>query len=119
MQAEGMRLLCVDDDQHLVDLLRYAFEREGFTVQTAHTAREAMHLLRARLPDLVILDVTMPGMNGLQILSWLRTFSRIPVVLLTGRARGDDSICGLGLGADDDVVEPSSIGGRAHRLQDV
>ena len=47
MQPDGVRLLCVDDDQHLVDLLRYAFEREGFAVQTAHTARDAMHLLRA------------------------------------------------------------------------
>src|SRR5919199_5358038 len=109
MQPDGMRLLCVDDDQHLVDLLRYAFEREGFVVQTAHTARDAMRLLRTRLPDLVILDVSMPGMNGLQVLSWLRTFSRIPVVLLTGRGQEDDIIAGFGQGADDYVTKPCSI----------
>jgi two-component system alkaline phosphatase synthesis response regulator PhoP len=119
MQPEGVRLLCVDDDQHLVDLLRYAFEREGFAVQTAHTARDAMGLLRARLPDLVILDVNMPGMNGLQILSWLRTFSRIPVVLLTGRGREDDIIAGLGLGADDYVVKPCSVEVLTNRVKAV
>ena len=109
MQPDGVRLLCVDDDQHLVDLLRYAFEREGFAVQTAHTARDAMRLLRARLPDLVILDVNIPGMNGLQLLSWLRAFSRIPVVLLTGHGREDDIIAGFGLGADDYVAKPCNI----------
>jgi DNA-binding response OmpR family regulator len=119
MQPDGVRLLCVDDDQGLVELLRYAFEREGFAVQTAYTAREAMRLLRARLPDLVILDVNMPSMNGLQMLSWLRTFSRIPVILLTGRGQEDDIIAGFGLGADDYVAKPCSIEVLATRVKAV
>jgi DNA-binding response OmpR family regulator len=119
MQPDGVRLLCVDDDQGLVELLRYAFEREGFVVQTAHTARDAMRLLRAGLPDLVILDVNMPSMNGLQMLSWLRTFSRIPVVLLTGRGQEDDIIAGFGLGADDYVAKPCSIEVLATRVKAV
>ena len=119
MQPEGVRLLCVDDDQYLVDLLRYALEREGFAVQTAHTARDAMRLMRAQLPDLVILDVNMPGMYGLQVLSWLRAFSRIRVVLLTGRGQDDDIIAGFGLGADDYVAKPCSIEVLATRVKAV
>src|SRR5207237_6667552 len=68
-----------------------------------------MRMMRAHIPDLVVLDVNMPGMNGFQVLSWLRTFSRIPVVMLTGRDQDDDTITGLGRGADDYIAKPCSI----------
>lgn len=103
------KILCVDDDQYLTDLLRYALAREGFEVLMAHTGREALKLLRAESLDLVILDVNIPDMNGFKVLSSLRAFSQIPVVMLTARAQDEDIIAGFGQGADDYVAKPFSV----------
>ena len=109
------KILCVDDDQYLTDLLRYALVREGFEVIMAHTGRDALKMTRSENLDLIILDVNIPDMNGFKILSSLRTFSQVPVVMLTARAQDEDIIAGFGQGADDYVAKPlasrcSSIG---------
>lgn len=103
------KILCVDDDQYLTDLLRYALAREGFEVLMAHTGREALRLLRSEGLDLIILDVNIPDMNGFKVLSSLRTFSQVPVVMLTARAQDEDIIAGFGQGADDYVAKPFSV----------
>lgn len=103
------KILCVDDDQYLTDLLRYALAREGFEVLMAHTGREALRLLHAEILDLVILDVNIPDMNGFKVLSSLRSFSQLPVIMLTARAQDEDIIAGFGQGADDYVAKPFSV----------
>jgi DNA-binding response OmpR family regulator len=102
-------ILCVDDDQFLTDLLRYALEREGSTVRTAHSGREAVRILGADTPDLMVLDVDMPAMNGFDVLSCLRTMPRVPAVILTGGGHEEDTLRGFGHGADDYVAKPYSI----------
>ena len=103
------KILCVDDDQYLTDLLRYALAREGFEVLMAHTGREALRLVRAENLDLVVLDVNIPDMNGFKVLSSLRTFTQLPVIMLTARAQDEDVIAGFGQGADDYVAKPFSV----------
>jgi len=103
------KILCVDDDQYLTDLLRYALAREGFEVRMAHTGRDALRLIRSESLDLIILDVNIPDMNGFKVLSSLRTFSQIPVVMLTARSQDEDIIAGFGQGADDYVAKPFSV----------
>lgn len=102
-------ILCVDADQYLSDLVRYALVRAGFEVQVAYTGGDARRLIRAARFDLILLDVNLPDMHGLQVLAVLRTFSRVPVVLLTTRTREEDIIAGFGQGADDYVVKPVSM----------
>ena len=103
------KILCVDDDQYLTDLLRYALVREGFEVRMAHTGRDALRTIRSEGLDLIILDVNIPDMNGFKVLSSLRTFSQVPVVMLTARAQDEDIIAGFGQGADDYVAKPFSV----------
>lgn len=103
------KILCVDDDQYLTDLLRYALAREGFEVLVAHSGHEALRLIRAESLDLIILDVNIPDMNGFKVLASLRTFSQIPVVMLTARSQDEDIIAGFGQGADDYVAKPFSV----------
>lgn len=103
------KVLCVDDDAYLTDLLRYALSREGFEVATANTGREALRLAQGKGVDLVILDVNIPDMNGFRVLAALRAFSQVPVVMLTGRSQDEDIVAGFGSGADDYVVKPFSM----------
>jgi len=113
------KILCVDDDQYLTDLLRYALAREGFEVRMAHSGRDALRLIRAESLDLIILDVNIPDMNGFKVLSSLRTFSQIPVVMLTARSQDEDIIAGFGQGADDYVAKPFSVQVLINRIKAV
>jgi len=113
------RILCVADDEYLTDLLRYALAREGFEVRMAHTGRDALRLIRSESFDLVILDVDIPDMNGFKVLSSLRTFSQIPVVMLTARSQDEDIIAGFGQGADDYVAKPFSVQVLINRIKAV
>jgi DNA-binding response OmpR family regulator len=83
-------------------------ERDGFRVQCAATGPEALAALRAEPPDLVVLDVMLPGVDGIEILRRLRASADVPVILLTARAEEADRVLGLELGADDYVVKPFS-----------
>ena len=113
------KILCVDDDQYLTDLLRYALAREGFEVRMAHTGRDALRLIRSESLDLIILDVNIPDMNGFKVLSSLRAFSQIPVVMLTARSQDEDIIAGFGQGADDYVAKPFSVQVLINRIKAV
>ncbi|BAO28307.1 response regulator transcription factor [Sulfuritalea hydrogenivorans] len=99
-------VLLVDDDVELVELLRDYLEREGFTVAAAHDGATGAAAAMSGGHDLVVLDVMMPGISGIQALARIRATSAVPVIMLTARGDDGDRITGLELGADDYVPKP-------------
>ncbi len=102
-------LLLADDDEMIVDALKYQLEYEGFTVLTAFDGEAALALARGAAPDLVLLDVMMPKMQGWEVCRILRGESNVPIIMLTARGAELDRVLGLELGADDYVVKPFSF----------
>ena len=89
-------ILLVDDDRELLELLRSVFERAGYRrLLTAVSGREALELWREKKPDLIVLDVMMPGMDGFSVLREIRRGSRVPVLMLSARSEAEDRIAGL------------------------
>ena len=102
------RVLVVDDEATVRDIVRRYLVADGFEVAEAADGPQALDQARALLPDLVVLDVLMPGMDGLEVLRRLRTATDVPVILLTARAEEVDKLVGLSVGADDYVTKPFS-----------
>jgi len=100
------RVLVVDDDERIRSLLAEYLGTRGFEVDTASDGAVGLEALRARVPDLVVLDVMMPGKDGFEVVRELRAFSRVPVIMLTARGDDLDRIVGLELGADDYLAKP-------------
>ncbi len=103
------RILIVDDDPQILRLVESYLSQVGYGTLTAADGEAAMHALRRERPDLVVLDLMLPGRDGLDILRWLRadaTLSATPVLLLTARVDDEDKIVGLELGADDYLTKP-------------
>jgi DNA-binding response OmpR family regulator len=107
MTAEA-HILVVDDEAPLVDLVTSYLRREGYDVRAAFDGPTALALARAHPPDLVILDVMLPGLDGVEVCRQLRQFSDAYVLMLTARAEEIDTIVGLSVGADDYVTKPFS-----------
>ncbi len=105
---ETSRLLLVDDDRDIREPLAKYLGLNGYQVTTAESAKVARTILTASSVDLVLLDVMMPGEDGLALLSFIRATSKLPVILLTARAEETDKIVGLEIGADDYVTKPFS-----------
>lgn len=103
------RILVVDDEPLITDSLRYSLQREGFEVSVAHDGAEALRAAEADKPDLVVLDVIMPTMGGLEVCRRLRAASAVPVIMLTARGEEADRVAGLELGADDYLAKPFSF----------
>lgn len=103
-----VRALVVDDEPALVRVVAAYLEREGFEVRTAGDGFEALRLAREAEPDVVVLDVMMPGIDGLEVCRRLRTFSDAYVIMLTARAEEIDTLLGLSVGADDYLTKPFS-----------
>jgi len=101
-------ILIADDEQSIVDVLQYNLEHGGFEVVVAKDGQEAVRLAQRHKPDLAILDITMPGMDGLEVCTRLRHALGTPVILLTARDSEIDKIVGLEVGADDYVTKPFS-----------
>ena len=101
-------ILLVDDETPILDLVRGYLEREGYVVSTAGDGLAALELVRAARPDVVILDVMLPGLDGFEVLRQIRTFSDAYVLMLTARSDEVDRIVGLSVGADDYLVKPFS-----------
>jgi DNA-binding response OmpR family regulator len=112
-------VLIVDDAEQVRDLLARALERDGFAVEQAADGEEALSAVASRPPALVILDVNLPKLDGLQVLGRLKRAGDVPVILLTGRGEEPDRIAGLDLGADDYVVKPFSPGEVVARVRAV
>lgn len=99
-------ILVVDDEKNIVQLARLYLGNEGFRVEEAHDGKQALDKARALNPDLVILDIMMPGMDGLTVCKELRKTSSVPVIILTARDDDVDKIVGLEIGADDYMTKP-------------
>ncbi|HEY3082566.1 MAG TPA: response regulator transcription factor [Chloroflexota bacterium] len=113
------RVLLVDDEPNLVDAVRLYLEMEGYVILTAMSGQEALDKLRELLPDVIVLDVMMPGMDGFETLREIRKVSTVPVIMLTARGEEDDKVRGLRLGADDYVAKPFSQRELSSRVQAV
>lgn len=100
-------ILIVDDEQELLTLIKTIFERTGYTkIMTATSGEMALQIIRETLPDMVILDVMLPGMDGFEVLQEIRALSKLPVLMLTAKDAAEDRFSGFELGADDYLIKP-------------
>jgi two-component system, OmpR family, alkaline phosphatase synthesis response regulator PhoP len=102
------KILVVDDERNIVELLKYNLEKEGYEVLSAYDGIEAVNLAKQDRPDLVILDIMLPGQGGLEVCRILRKEAKIPIIMATAKGEEIDKILGLELGADDYVTKPFS-----------
>lgn len=100
------KILIVDDDKHIVELIRLYLDKEGCELKTAFQGKEALDIFHVWTPDLVVLDIMMPEMDGWDVCREIRRISRVPVIMLTARGEVFDKVLGLELGADDYMVKP-------------
>ncbi len=110
MTTAKEKILIIEDEKDLVKLIRYNLEKEKFRVTTARDAETGLKLARKTKPDLILLDIMLPKMDGLELLRTLRPEVEIPIILLSAKRSEMDRILGLKLGADDYMVKPFSIG---------
>jgi len=115
----GKRVLVVDDDVKTVELVKLYLNRDGYRVLTAYDGVEALHLARESHPDLIVLDLMLPGIDGLEICRTLRGESDVPIIMLTAKTTDQDKLAGLNLGADDYVTKPFSPRELAARVRAV
>lgn len=102
------KILVVDDERNIVELLKYNLEKEGYEVLSAYDGFEAVNLAKQDRPDLIILDIMLPGQGGLEVCRILRKETKIPIIMATAKGEEIDKILGLELGADDYVTKPFS-----------
>ncbi len=117
--AAGKLILVVDDEARMIRFVRMNLELEGFAVTEANNGLQALEKVRDDLPDLVLLDVMMPEMDGFETLKRIREVSTVPVIMLTVKSDEEDRIRGLELGADDYVTKPFSPRELASRIRAV
>ena len=104
-----MKVLIVDDDDGIIDFVRPELKHEGFETDVAKTGREALEKIESEKPDIVLLDVMLPEINGLEVLRRIRQIGDLPVILVTARGETLDKINGLNSGADDYISKPFDI----------
>ena len=104
-----MKILVVDDEELLVKGIRFNLQNEGYEVISGSNGKEAVELAKAQHPDLIILDVMMPEMDGMTACSVIREFSNVPIILLTAKADDIDKLMGFDHGADDYLTKPFNI----------
>ena len=115
----GKRVLVVDDDVKTVELVKLYLNRDGYRVLTAYDGVEALRLAREGHPDLIVLDLMLPGIDGLQVCRTLRQESDVSIIMLTARTTDQNKLTGLELGADDYVTKPFSPRELAARVRAV
>ncbi|MGD2252369.1 MAG: response regulator transcription factor [Anaerolineales bacterium] len=106
--ARRRRILVVDDEPRMIHFIRLNLEHDGFEVYEATSGTQALEQLRDQLPDLMLLDVMMPDLDGFETLSLIREISTVPVIMLTAKGEEEDRVRGLELGADDYITKPFS-----------
>lgn len=110
-EQRDRRILLVEDERDLMELLRYNLAREGYEVRTAGTGEDALQMIKDELPDLVLLDLMLPAMDGLEVCRTLRkreATANIPIIMLTAKGEEADVVTGLEMGADDYITKPFS-----------
>ncbi len=107
-QFRDRKILVVDDEERMVRFIRLNLEHDGFRVIEAFNGTQAINKVRSNLPDVVLLDVMMPDIDGFEVLRLIRETSTVPVIMLTAKGEEDDRVRGLELGADDYVTKPFS-----------
>jgi len=113
------RLLVVDDEERILNFLRSNLKTHGYEVVTANNGIQALEQFHANHPDLILLDILMPKMNGVEVLKEIRGFSTVPVIFLSAKGNEQDKISGLDLGADDYVAKPFSPDELVSRIEAV
>lgn len=113
------KILVVDDDAKVVDVLKLYLNHDGYDVIPAYDGNEALRLARENRPDLIVLDLMLPGIDGMQVCRTLRNECDVPIIMLTARTTEQDKIAGLNLGADDYVPKPFSPKELAARVRAV
>lgn len=122
MNTQRKRILIVEDEQDIADLIRFHLEREGFAVRVVNDGEQGLAEIRKEPPSLVILDMMLPGMSGVDVCQQLRavpTTARLPIVMVTARAAETDRVAGLEMGADDYIVKPFSVREVVARIRSV
>jgi two-component system response regulator RegX3 len=109
MQPDGVRILVVEDEESLADSVRYNLEREGYVVSVAPDGPNALARFRIEPPSLVILDLMLPDISGLDVCRAIRAESDVPIIMVTAKDSEADKVAGLELGADDYVTKPFSM----------
>jgi two-component system phosphate regulon response regulator PhoB len=107
-----LRILVIEDERGLTDTLTYNLRREGYDTLVAHDGQEGLRKAQTQLPDLILLDLMLPGLGGLEVLRELRAGERtreIPIIILTAKAEETDQVVGFSLGADDYVTKPFHV----------
>jgi two-component system alkaline phosphatase synthesis response regulator PhoP len=100
------KILVVDDERKIVELIRLYLEKDGYRVLVAYDGLRALELARQEQPDLILLDLLLPGMDGLDVCRILQAESQVPIIMLTARTTDEDKLTGLELGADDYITKP-------------
>lgn len=100
------KVLIVDDDMHIAELISLYMAKEGYDTEEVYDGREAIRTAEAFQPDLILLDLMLPGMDGYQVCTEIRKTSRVPIIMLTAKGETFDKVLGLELGADDYIVKP-------------
>ncbi len=118
-RIKDRHILVVDDEERMVRFIRLNLEHDGFRVSEAYNGTQAINKIRSQLPDLVLLDVMMPDMDGFEVLRIIREVSSVPVIMLTAKGEEDDRVRGLELGADDYITKPFSPRELASRVRAV
>ena len=106
---DNIKLLVCDDDNNICELLRLYLVKEGYSVVLAQSGTEALSLFHKERPDMVLLDIMMPGMDGWQVCKEIRRTSQVPIIMLTAKGETYDKVTGLEMGADDYVTKPFEV----------
>ena len=102
----GAKILVVDDDRNICELLKLYLENDGYTVYVANDGQKAVSMFQTKSPELVLLDIMLPKMDGWQVCREIRKTSSVPIIMLTAKGETFDKVLGLELGADDYVTKP-------------
>ena len=119
MASKKVSILVVDDEMHILRLLRRTLEFEGYQVLTASDGEAALDVVDRKVPNLIILDITMPRMDGYAICQRIREFSQVPIIMVTARGNDEEKVRGLNCGADDYVTKPFSMSELVARVKAV
>lgn len=103
---EKQKILVVDDDQHIAELISLYLMKDGYDTKEVYDGKEALQEMAQYQPDLILLDLMLPGMDGYQVCAEVRKISKIPIIMLTAKGETFDKVLGLELGADDYIVKP-------------